>query len=423
MPYRYRVLTLLFTLSMITYIDRVCIAVAGPEMQRDLGLSSSQWGWVLGIFALSYALFEIPSGALGDRTGPRKVLTRIVIWWSVFTSLTGLANNYYVLLFTRFAFGAGEAGAYPNSSASISRWFPVAERGRAHGTVWTASRIGGALTPLIVVPIVAWYGWRMAFYLFGGLGIAWAAVWYWWYRDTPAEKPGVSPEELAHIGDTPRPQHISLPWRQVLGRKELWLIMLMYHTYCWGAYFYFSWMPTYLRTGRGFSADEMKIYAMLPFVAGALGNMAGGTLSDVLVRRFGLGIGRRAVAVTGLAAAAVCLFGTALVDNRLVAVALLTLGLFSMDCMLPVSWSVCLDVGGRHAGAVTGAMNMAGQFGSFVSSVAFGALVDAFGGRYDLPLIVFSGMLALSAVLFLLIDPTKPLVREGDVSPALPAHA
>ncbi len=410
MPHRYRVLSLLFLLSMITYLDRVCIAVAGPEIIRDLGFSASQWGWVVGIFALSYAIFEIPSGALGDRIGPRKVLTRIVLWWSAFTSLTGAVSSFFVLLLVRFGFGAGEAGAYPNSSASISRWFPLAERGRAHGLVWMASRLGGALTPLLVVPIVAAYGWRMAFYLFGGFGVVWAAAWWWWYRDTPAEKPGVSPEEIALIGAPPKEAHRSLPWREVLRHGSLWKIMIMYHTYCWGAYFYFSWMPTYLRTGRGFTADEMKIYAMLPFIAGALGNLAGGALSDVLVRRFGLRVGRRTVAATGLAVAALCLFGTAIVPDRVVAVALLTVGLFSMDCMLPVSWSVCLDVGGRHAGAVTGAMNMAGQFGSFVSSVAFGALVDAFGGRYDLPLIVFSAMLAVSAIVFTTIDPTKPLV-------------
>lgn len=424
MPYRYRVLSFLFLLSMITYLDRVCIAVAGPEMQRDLGLSPSQWGWVLGMFALSYALFEVPSGALGDRIGPRRVLTRIVVWWSVFTSATGLANNYYVLLLTRFLFGAGEAGAYPNSSGSISRWFPAAERGRAHGAVWTASRLGGALTPLIVVPIMAAYGWRMTFYLFGGLGLVWAVVWYWWYRDHPSEKPGVTREEMALIGASATPPaHQRLPWGLAVRNANLWKIMLMYHFYCWGAYFYFSWMPSYLRLGRGFTADEMKIYAMLPFVAGALGNVVGGFASDVLVRRFGLRVGRRAVAATGLAAAAVCLFGTAVVESRGLAVVLLTLGLFSMDCMLPVSWSVCLDVGGRHAGAVTGAMNMAGQFGSFVSSIAFGALVDGFGGRYDVPLIVFAAMLGVSAILFTLIDPMRPLFRDDAGAPRELAHA
>ncbi len=414
--YRHRVLTLLFLLSMVTYLDRVCIAVAGPEMQKDLGLSASQWGWVVGIFALSYALFEIPSGALGDRIGPRKVLTRIVVWWSMFTSLTGLVSNFYLLLATRFAFGMGEAGAYPNASSSISRWFPMAERARAHGTVWMASRVGGALTPLLVVPIVAAYGWRMAFYLFGMVGVVWAVVWYWWYRDYPAEKAGVTPEEIAHIGPaSTRAHHHGLPWAQVVRSANFWAILAMYHAYCWGSYFYVSWMPTYLRLGRGFTADEMKIYAMLPFVAGALGNLTGGSISDRLVRRWGLRAGRRTVAAAGLAASALCLFGTAVVGDRLLAVALLTLGYFSMDCMLPVSWAVCVDVGRRHAGAVTGAMNTAGQFGSFLSSIAFGALVDAFGGRYDVPLILFSACLALSSLLFLRIDASEPLVPEAAV--------
>ena len=193
---------------------------------------------------------------------------------------------------------------------------------------------------------------------------------------------------------------------------EFRVILLMYHAYCWGSYFYVSWMPTYLRLGCGFTADEMKIYAMLPFVAGAIAT-TGGSLSDVLVRRVGLRNGRRFVAAAGLATSALCLFGTAVVENRLVAVGLLTLGYFSMDCMLPVSWAVCVDVGRRHAGAVTGAMNSAGQIGSFLSSIAFGALVDAFGGRYDVPLVLFSGALLLSALLFLRIDAGQPLVA-GD---------
>ncbi len=113
---RRRVTGLLILLFAITYIDRVCISVAGPRMQEDLGIDPVRWGWVTAMFTLSYCLFEIPTGALGDRIGPRRVLTRIVLWWSAFTSLTGAVSNYYLLLFTRFCFGAGEAGAFPNAS-------------------------------------------------------------------------------------------------------------------------------------------------------------------------------------------------------------------------------------------------------------------------------------------------------------------
>jgi ACS family glucarate transporter-like MFS transporter len=185
---RRRVTGLLILLFAITYIDRVCISVAGPRMQEDLGIDPVSWGWVTAMFTLSYCVFEIPTGALGDRIGPRRVLTRIVLWWSAFTSLTGAVSNYYLLLFIRFCFGAGEAGAFPNASIVISRWFPASQRASMAGVMLMASQIGGAIAPLLVVPIQARYGWRAAFFVFGAAGVSWAAVWYAWFRDTPAEK-------------------------------------------------------------------------------------------------------------------------------------------------------------------------------------------------------------------------------------------
>src|ERR1700761_7032901 len=185
--YRNRVLGLLFLLLIITYVDRVCISVAGPRMQEALHLSPIAWGWVTAIFTLSYAVFEVPSGALGDRIGPRRVLTRIVLWWSVFTSATGLVTGYYPLLLIRFLFGMGEAGAFPNASIAIARWFPVQERGRACGIILMASQLGGAFAPLLVVPIQVYYGWRASFFVFGILGLGWCLVWYRWFRDSPGE--------------------------------------------------------------------------------------------------------------------------------------------------------------------------------------------------------------------------------------------
>ncbi len=161
--YRNRVLGLLCLLMVITYLDRVCISVAGPRMQEALNIGPLGWGWVTGVFTLAYAIFEIPSGALGDRIGPRRVLTRIVLWWSGFTSLTGLVTGYYPLLLTRFFFGMGEAGAFPNASIAVARWFPVHERGRAFGFALTASQLGGAIAPLLVVPIQVHYGWRATY--------------------------------------------------------------------------------------------------------------------------------------------------------------------------------------------------------------------------------------------------------------------
>lgn len=414
MRYRHRVLGMLFLLSILTYLDRVCISVAGPRMQKDLGITPEMWGWVVGVFTLSYALFEIPTGAMGDRIGPRKVITRIVVWWSTFTSLTGAVSNFKFLLLVRFLFGAGEAGAYPNSSATISRWFPVVERARAHGVVWMASRVGGALSPILVVPIQMAFGWRVSFWVFGAAGIFWALWWYFWFRDNPSEKKGVTPKEIAEIGNPPRGPHQSLPWRIALRSRNLWTIMIMYHTYCWGSYFFLSWLHTYLQKGRGFSEQEMGLYSTLPFLCGACGNLFGGWLSDRLVKRFGVKWGRRIVGCAGLGASGCLLIATGLTPNRIAAVVFLALGYGAQDCFLPVAWSVCLDVGRKYAGAVTGSMNMAGQFGSFLSSVAFGYMVKYFG-NYNTPLIPMGGALLLSAYLFYRIDAERQIV-PGDIS-------
>jgi sugar phosphate permease len=409
MKHRHRVLLLLFFLSIVTYLDRVCLSVAGPRMQADLGISPERWGWVVGAFTLSYAIFEIPTGAMGDRVGARRVLTRIVIWWSAFTSLTGAVSNYVLMLITRFLFGAGEAGAYPNASSAISRWFPVAERARAHSVVWMASRIGGAISPLLVVPIQRAYGWRASFFVFGVLGLVWAFAWYRSYRDRPTESAGITPQELAEIDVESSATHARLPWGIALRRWNFWKILLMYHTYCWGAYFYLSWLHTYLERGRGFSEGEMAVASTLPFIAGIGGNLFGGWLSDRLTISHGLRIGRRVVGATGLAASGLLMLAAAMTTSKWMALTCLTFGYGAMDCMLPVSWAVCLDIGRRYAGSVGGTMNMAGQVGSFLSSVAFGYIVT-WTGSYNAPLYPMAALLLVSAVFFARIDPTEQLV-------------
>lgn len=412
MKYRHRVLLLLFLLSIVTYLDRVCISVAGPRMQADLGITPERWGWVVGIFALSYAAFEIPSGALGDRIGPRKVLTRIVIWWSAFTTLTGFARNYSMLLPIRFLFGAGEAGAYPNSSASIARWFPTVERARAHGIVWMASRIGGAISPLLVVPIQARYGWRTSFYVFGILGVVWAAIWYNWYRDRPSEMAGVTAAETKEIGELPAIAHRGLPWSIALRSRNFRVILWMYFTYCYGSFFFLSWLHTYLVKGRGFSEKDLLL-STFPFILGAIANLLGGFTSDAMVRRLGLKNGRRTVAIFGLGMSALFTIATILTANKYLALAFLALSYAGSDFMLPTAWAVCLDIGKKYAGSVTGAMNSAGQVGSFISSVLFGYFVD-YSGSYDFPLIPMTAMLIVSAALWLKIDATEALIPEDE---------
>jgi MFS family permease len=374
-------------------------------MQEELKISLQAWGWVVGVFAIAYGAFEIPSGSLGDRIGARRVLTRIVCWWSAFTCLTGMVSNYYSLLLTRFCFGMGEAGAYPTTATSISRWFPRAERGGAFGIVWMASQAGAALSPLLVVPIQMRYGWRASFFLFGMIGMAWCAVWYLWYRDNPGDKPAITRQELDEIGIAPMPHGDRQPWRALFRNGNLWAVMTLALAYCYGMYFFISWLPTYLAKGRGFRENEL-VLSTVPFVLGALANGCGGFASDLTVKRLGLKWGRRATGIAGLSAAAIFMLAAAFTPNNLLALALLGLSYAGITFQQPAVWAVCLDVGGRHAGTVSGSMNTAAQLGSFLLSISFGYLATLSGG-FNLPLIVVASVLGLGAVLWLKIDPTR----------------
>jgi len=410
---RHGVLGFLVALSVITFLDRLAIAVAGPRIQDELHIAPEKWGWVLGAFALAYGLFEIPSGASGDRLGQGRVLTRIVVWWSIFTAATAAAAGFVQLAVTQFLFGAGEAGAYPNASGVIARWFPKEERARAQGAVWAASRIGGALSPLLVIPLLNAAGWRAMFCEFACVGLIWAALWRRWFHDLPAGQPGITEAELAEIGPgSPRAHRAGL-WRALLRSRQTWLLVAMYWCYVWGSWFYFSWFPTFLVRGAGFSEKEMGLLSALPFLLGCAGNVAGGWLSDRLAARHGLKVARCGQASVSLAVSSLLILGLAFAAGKATVIVLASLGFGILDLMLPAAWSLCLDLGRKHAGVLTGTMNTAGLAGGFVCTVLFGYLVRATGG-YRAPLCVISAMVMASAVLFALIDPYRPVWEERE---------
>ena len=400
MKQRSRVLGLLCLLLVITYFDRVCISVSGPRMQEALSISPVAWGWVTGAFTLAYAAFEIPSGTLGDRIGPRLVLTRIVLWWSSFTALTGLVSSYYPLVLVRFLFGMGEAGAFPNASIAVSRWFPVTERGRAFGLMLMSSQLGGALAPLLVVPIQAAYGWRASFFVFGILGVLWSAVWYVWFRDSPSQKNLVSPQ--------PSQQHRNVPWKLVLRSPNLWAVMGVGFCYVYSHAFFQSWFHTYLVKAHGYREKDLLL-SSLPFLVGAVGNFAGGFASTHFVRRLGLKKGRCRVGAAGLASASLGLLAALATPHWLVSLILLSLVYGAICFQQPSIFAVCLDIGRENAGAAVGAMNTACQLGSFLASVLFGYLVQYYG-TYEAPLIPMAALLAIGAGLWLKVDPTRPLL-------------
>jgi MFS family permease len=311
------------------------------------------------------------------------------------------------MLIARFHFGAGEAGAFPNMSRSLSRWFPERERGMAHGVMFMGSRLGGAITPLVVTPILAYAGWRTSFWIFGTIGIVWCVFWRRWFRDDPAQHPDVNAAELILIqGTGASERHSELPLSGLFQLQLLW-ISLMYFCYGYSLYFYLTWLPTYLKQVRGFSDSQTSVVHTLVLLTAAAASILGGRLTDVLVKRYGLRIGR-SIGVVALPISGLALAGAALSPGNVAAAVLLAVAAGSGDLCLSTCWAICHDVGKDAAGTVTGCMNTLANIGGALSPLVVGYTVQ-WWGSWVTPLLIAAGVSISGGLLTLLIDPERDL--------------
>ncbi|HKQ73282.1 MAG TPA: MFS transporter [Blastocatellia bacterium] len=415
---RRSILGLVFALAVITYLDRLCISAAMPSIAAEFNLTPDQKGWVFSAFTIAYAAFEIPSGWLGDRFGARLALTRIVLWWSAFTSLTGAAIGFRSLLAVRFLFGAGEAGAFPNIARALSRWFPQREQGRAMSVSFVGLATGSAMTAPIVLTLLQLQSWRWVFVECGIVGALWCLAWRRWFRDLPEEHPAVNQTELKLIrgdqdGQEPEPSS-RIPWKVLFTSANLAFICLMYFAYGYGLYFYITWLPTYLLEARGFSVGSTRWAAAAPWMVSAVAFSIGGWTTDWLARLTGnLKIARCGIGVFGYAASAVTLFAVARVEGNLTAAALLALALGFQTLTTSAAWSVCLDVGRKYAGIVTGCMNTVGNIGGALGPLVTGYAVKNLGS-WTMPFYVMSALFVLGAAMWLLLDPRKSVLEESN---------
>ncbi len=421
MKKRYQLVLIFVIFAIITYLDRNSFSSVGDDITKELNLSDKEWGLLLAAFSLAYGGFEIPTGLMVDKIGPKRTLMRIVLWWSSFTILTGFAaafhigpiviSGFYFLIIVRFLFGAGEAGAFPTVSVAIARWFPTIERGRIQSIVWMGSRLGGALAPVTSIWLAESYGWRGVFYIFGSFGFVWAALWWFWFKDEPRDAVGISEAEVKEIEEgrsIKTLNHKLLPLSTITSNSNLWALMAMYHCLLYGAYFYMSWMPKYLQNGRGIPKADLGWMISLPFVLGMGGCLVGGFVSDYLVKKRGLKFGRRYVGMFGLMMAGVCMIIGSYIADTSIAIVFLGLGLAFKDFTLPVSWAAATDIGGQNAGMVSGSMGRAGQLGSVVMASAFGYILTE-TGSYELPVRIIGVIVVLGGLFWLRIDASKPI--------------
>lgn len=413
---RYKVLAFGACLAAVTYLDRVCISITASHIMRDLAITQFQMSLVFSAFTLAYAAFEIPTGWWGDRVGTRRVLTRIVVWWSTFTMATGAVFSYPSLLATRFLFGVGEAGAWPNVARTFSRWFPSTERGTAQGIFFMGAHLAGGLTPLLVTAMLAHMHWRFVFVAFGLVGFIWAAAWYRWFRDEPAGHPSVSAQELALIkqGRGPTALHAPGPggWGSLFLNRNVIALCLMYFTNGYGFYFYITWLPTYLEKQRGFSAGTLGILAGLPLILSVLADLLGGLTTDWVTRRLGLRAGRAGVGGLAFLVSGVAMLAGTATGTAVVAAVLIALAAAASNFTLGASWGTCIDIAGPRSGVVSAAMNTSGQIGGMLSPVVLAFVVQHFA-NWTAPMYLMGILYLFGAVCWLFVDPGRPNLQKS----------
>ncbi|KZS40942.1 MFS transporter [Aquimarina aggregata] len=410
-PVRYRMVLGTFILSMIVLFDRILISVAKDPVASDLSLSDKEMGWGLSIFALGYALFQTPSGYLADKYGARKVLTVVVSIWSIFTAITGVVYNFFALLIVRFLFGVGEAGAFPGMARAIFKWIPVKERGLVHGINFSGGRIGAA----IALPIVAWLinlvGWRMSFVILGGIGVLWALIWFWWYRDNPKNHKSMTIEELVIIdeGIQEKGKNKSpILFKRMFGSRTMWLLMIQYFCSNFTFFFCLTWLFPYLKAKYNLDVVEAGFYSSAPFIFGALGNWFSGWMVDFVYKKNKWGLSRKLPAIIGFTLATIGIIASVYMNEVNGAVIFISLAVFGADMTLSPSWSTCLDVGKEHSGTVSGTMNMAGNLGSFFTALAFPYMM-AFAGSHTPFFFLAAGLNLIAIPIWLSIKPEKAL--------------
>lgn len=417
---RHRVVAFGMSLAVLAFVDRTVIAQAAPLISADLGFDKVMMGSVLSAFLLGYGLFEVPGAWYGDLVGARKGLMRIVLMWSAFTALTGAAWNFASMVVIRFLFGVGEAGCFPIIAKSLATWLPKRERTRAQGLIWTAARWGGAFTPLLVVWALRYVSWRVAFVLFGALGLVWSAVFYRWYRDDPREHPAVNDGERALMADIEpaRLGHGGVPWAALLTSRSVLLLTAQYYFLSFGWYFSLTWLPTYLQEHHGLTATQAAAYAVIPLFSNGFGSLFCGFITPAVTRMTGDDARtRRVMAVAGFLGAGGFLMLATEMRGIDATMAMMAVACFFNDWVMPHAWASCMDIGGRYAASVAGTMNLMGNLAGASSAMIGGILMSQAGGDWNTFIRLLAMVYFLGVPCWLLLDPRTSIDTES--APAL----
>jgi MFS transporter, ACS family, glucarate transporter len=409
---RRRVVVFGASLAFLSFLDRAAISQAAPAISKELHLTPVQMGLVFSAFGITYALGEIPSGWLCDRLGARKLLTRVVLLWSLLTAATGAAWNLGSLVVIRLLFGAGESGCFPALARVFRTWLPPRERNTAEGIKAASARWGAAVTPALIAALSGYFTWRQIFALFGSVGIVWAVLFVRWYRDDPHQHPDVNlaEREIIPVAGV-RESHASAEWwGKLIRSRSVWGLGVQWFCHYYGFYFYITWLPIYLYQARGLDLRKSALAAGLPLFSAGLGCLLSGYVLTAVERRLGsTARARKWLGYLAYGGAGLLLLLFTQIANPMLAMAAMSLSSFAAEFSSPISWTTAIDIGGERVGTVSGFMNMLGHLGGSVAPSVTGLLVARGVEGWNTAFWVSSAIYGAGVVCWMLIDPVTEL--------------
>jgi sugar phosphate permease len=402
------VLGLLCVMYMITYVDRVNVSTALDSIKREMSLSNTQLGFLQSAFGYPYLLFQVFGGWIGDRFGPRRTLFLCGLVWAAATILTGISGGFLALFLCRVLVGIGEGATFPVATRAMQNWTPVGRRGFAQGLTHAFARLGNAITPPVVAWLIVMISWRGSFVVLGGCSVVWVMVWVWYFRDSPADHPGMTVAELDRLPNRGAPAAVvrpRVPWGPLALRMTP--VTIVYFCYGWTLWLYLTWLPSYFLHEYRFDLRKSALFTSAVFFAGVLGDYLGGQVSDWLLLRSGdLQRARRNVVMFGFAGSFVCLVPVFLTHDLVSIIVSLGGAFFFAELVIGPMWSIPMDIAGKFSGTAAGMMNTGSALAAILSPIAFGYIIDK-TGNWQLPFAGSLGFLLLGAVLAPAMHPER----------------
>jgi len=404
----------------LTYIDRINVNTAGPVFQKDLHLSTSELGWVFSAFGWAYLVLQVSGGWFSDRFGARLTLTFCGIIWAGATILTGLAGSLTTLILARVVLGLGEGATFPTATRALSDWAPASKRGFAQGITHAFARLGNFFTPPLVAWLIRVSSWRDSFIILGGISLVWALAWWLYFRDDPKEHFAITPQELAVLPSYSAKKERKkdpVPWGPLV--RRMWPVTAVYFCYGWTLWLYLTWLPSFFMHGYKLNLKNSALFSSGVFLAGVLGDLAGGVVSDrILVKTGDRNKARRNLVVIGfLLSLAFMIPVLRSHDLNLVALCL-SAAFFFAEFTIGPFWAMPMDIAPRFSGSASGLMNVGSALAAAVSPLVAGYVIQR-TNNWDLPFLGSIGLLLFGAILAFWMKPNETLAgTEMGAAPA-----